>query len=191
MDIIKINLVEIGELKLNVQEYLTLLFLYVTKNKTEGYEYFISSFGIVSVNQMIRLEQAKFIKIPNHNKPEEYELREPTNELFEGDRDLFLTWINTFPVKTPSGRYLSPVGEETVAAGKLKKKWEAAFGTDTILKKHVIDVVQAEVNWRKKNNKMEFMHNAETWLNQGDWENYEYLLVTYKSSITKKNEDYI
>lgn len=191
MESITINIAKLKEFKLNAQEYLTLLFLYVNKTKDKEYQDFVKSFGIVSINQMKRLEQANFIKIPDHIKPENYELREATMELFEGVKDLFITWILTFPVKTPSGRYLSPLGEDTVMAMKLKSKWKSRFGTDTILMQKVIDILQAEVNWRKKNGSMEYIHNAETWLNQGDWEKYEYLLETHKVSKKRKNEDFI
>jgi len=191
MESITINIAKLKEFKLNAQEYLTLLFLYVNKTKDKEYQDFVKSFGIVSINQMKRLEQANFIKIPDYIKPENYELREATMELFEGVKDLFITWILTFPVKTPSGRYLSPLGEDTVMAKKLKSKWKSRFGTDTILMQKVIDILQAEVNWRNKNGTMEYIHNAETWLNQGDWEKYEYLLETHKVSKKRRNEDFI
>jgi len=191
MDIIKIDLIELGKKGLNVQEYLTLLFLYVNKKDRKQYEYFIKSFGVVSINQMKALELKNFIKISDPMKPEEYELREPSLQLFEGNKDLFITWLLTFPVKTPSGRYLSPIGDDTKAASQLKTRWKANFGTDNLLMQKVINILQAEVNWRKKNGKMEYIHNAETWLNQGDWEKYEHLLVTHNAIRTNKNEDYI
>ena len=191
MDIIKIDLAELGKKGINIQEYLTLMFLYVSKIKDKQYDYFIKSFGIVSVNQMVKLEELGYIKMPNPSKPQEYELRDASHQLFEGDKDLFLTWLLTFPIKTPSGRYLSPIGEDTKAATTLKTKWKSNFGTDNLMMQKVINILQAEVDWRKKNGKMEYIHNAETWLNQGDWEKYEYLLTTYKAIRTNKNEDYI
>ena len=71
MDIIKINIPALNELGINAQEYLTLLFLYVNRHDSEGYEEFIKSFGTVSVQQMRRLEEARFIKVPDFNSPEQ------------------------------------------------------------------------------------------------------------------------
>lgn len=191
MDIIKIDIVRLKSVGLSIQEYITLLFLYVTKTKDKQYDNFVKSFGTVSINQMKRLEELNFIKIPDYNNPSNYELRDATNSLFEGDKDLFLNWLLTFPIKTPSGRYLSPLGEDTKAASVLRNKWKLNFGTDTILMQKAIDTLQAEINWRKKTGKMEYLHNAETWLHQGDWEKYEYLLGTYENNNQKQNEDFI
>lgn len=175
---------------LTIQEYLQLFVLYVKKRKEKEYEYFIKNFGRINTLEIDILESKKYIKVGAIYK-NGYELREPIYSLFEGVKDLYWTWMISFPIKTPSGRYLSTGTSGTVMDKKLRKKWDKIFGSDNIRKQKVIDTLEAEVAWRLRNGSMEYMHNAETWLNQGDWEKYEYLLITHKATTKKTNEDFI
>ena len=59
-------------------------------------------------------------------------------------------------------------------------KWNKLFKNKPHKERRALEVLEAELEWRKANNKMEFMHNAEAWLKQGDYENFEYLLEEFK-----------
>ena len=193
MDSLKVNIVEVNKIEgMDLKLYLDLLYLYVIIKDRRLYEKYIKCHGGgVSIESATKLEKLKFIKIIDLSKDKGYELRISTYELLEGKKDLFLTWLLTFPIKTPGGRYLSPKNEDTVKGSSLRKKWKKSFGTDTLNQQRAIDILQAEIDWRKKAGNMEYIHNAETWLNQGDWENYAYLLDD-KLKVTKKlREDFL
>ena len=110
-------------------------------------------------------------------------LREKGLELFEG-KDLFLKFMTMFPIKAPSGRFLSPLRSGTLSYKKLEKKWKSLFKGKPHLQQQALDVLEAELTWRRKSGSMEYIHNMETWLNQGDYDNYAYLLDE------KKDENY-
>lgn len=192
-DIFKIKLSDLKKHNLNLQEYLTLRYLYHKKHG--DWEILIESFGPVSSIFINSLESKGYIKICKDiddcsKVGELFELREKANQLFEETTDYFLKWLTMFPIKTPSGRYLSTTSDDTILGKKLRKKWKALFKNNTLMMQHVIDVLEAEMEWRRKNGKFEFMHNIETWLNQGDFEKYEYLLSDKKDKINKIRRDY-
>lgn len=193
MDTITINLKKLNEdTNLSLKQYLDLQYLYIKDNVLKSDNNFIEAHGgEIDYKTISHLEDEKYIKYVVENNESKIYIREKTRILFEGSKDLFYTWLLGFPIKTPSGRYLSPKGENTVAGKKLRKKWKKLFGSDTLIQQRVIDILAVELKWRKDNGKIEYMHNAETWLNQGDWEKYEYLLEEQESKLKKQNEDFI
>ena len=189
MDTITIDIKKINGISgLNLRLYLGLYYLYCLKLNPKLNHEFIQAHGPVDLADAKLLESLKYIKLINKDS---FELREPARILFEGKKDLFYTWLLGFPIKTPSGRYLSPKGEETIKGKKLRAKWKKLFGNDTLIQQRVIDILAAELKWRKDSGKIEFMHNAETWLNQGDWEIYEDLLKEDETKINRQREDFI
>lgn len=190
METITINLKSINNLNLSLKNYLNLYYLYVLKNDRINNEEFIKAHGPIPFDNAKLLEALKYIKL-SKNYDDGFELREPTLLLFEGKKDLFYTWLLGFPIKTPSGRYLSPKDEDTIKGKKLKSKWKKLFGRNVLLQQRVIDILAAELKWRKDTGKIEFMHNAETWLNKGEWETYEYLIDEQEKQKSSINEDFI
>lgn len=157
---------------LTISEYLHLKVLFEHNS-------FQSLTGIVEPIDFSDLQQRGFIKILNN----EIVLRQKGVELFDIKDDLFLSFLNRFPIKTPSGRYLSPLGSYTIKSKNVEKKWNKLFGKNKFKQQRAIDVLEAELEWRKQTNQLEYMQNIETWLNQGNYENYAYLLE-------EKKEDY-
>ena len=98
---------------------------------------------------------------------------------------MFYKFLSTFPIKTPKGRYLSPAGTEGVLVNNLKKKWNKIFKNKPLYEEKAINVLEAELSWRKKTNGLEYIHAAEAWLNGGDYEKYEYLLEDSKEEQIK------
>lgn len=178
----KIDFELLIEKGLNINEYLDLKWLYDFKINNECK--FLKLYNLHLDLQ--HYESLQYIKIIEN----EYELRNKIRNLFEGNKDLFLTFLTRFPIKTPSGRYLSTKNEDTIKGKELRKKWNKLFKNNFIAAQKAIDVLDAEMEWRRKNGKFEFMHNAITWLNQGDFQNYEYLLREKKQINTKLREDY-
>ena len=153
---------------LTISEYIYLKDLFEGTNNIDIYK-------VIDKVELDTLQMKGFIKIMDS----EIVLRNKTLELFEG-KNLFLKFMNTFPIKTPSGRYLSPLRCKTTKADKLEKKWKKLFKNNPILEEHALKVLNAELDWRRKENKMEYIHNMEAWLNQGDYDNYAYLLEDIK-----------
>lgn len=111
-------------------------------------------------------------------------VRQKTVDLFES-KELFYKFLTVFPIKAPSGRYLSPAGTEGKAVTTLKKKWNSCFKGKEHLQQKAIDVLEHELAWRKKSGNMEYIHAAEAWLNGADYEKYEYLLDDKKKESTQ------
>lgn len=154
---------------LTISEYLWLKIQYEKKSDLEVYL-------VIDKVDPDLLQHKGFIKLLDS----EVVLRTKAIELFEG-KDLFEKFLTTFPVKAPSGRYLSPLRSATINGKKLKKKWKSTFKGNPHLEQKAYEVLLAELKWRRENNSMEFIHNMETWLNKGDHENYAYLLEQQKT----------
>ena len=167
------------ENELTISEYLYLKSLYEENNDP-------TLFKIIDKVNEDDLQQRGFLKITTQNLV----LRNKAIELFEG-KDLFLKFLSSFPIKTPSGRYLSPLGNSGIVVGKIKKKWNTLFKNKPHIQEKVLNVLYAELEWRKKTNQLEFIHNIETWLNQGDYEKFEYLLEEKKEKDGHKYNDFM
>lgn len=150
--------------KLTLSEFLYLKSLYEEDNNPD-------LFKIMDPIDEMFLQSKGFIKITN----DKIILRSKGNSLFETS-DLFLRFLNTFPVKTPSGRYLSPLGDTGIAVDKIRAKWDRIFKSRPDKEEKAIKVLEAELNWRKKTNKLEYINSIEAWLNQSNFDKFEYLL---------------
>lgn len=131
------------------------------------------------------LERCGFIKITEEGAV----IRQKAKELFEVTRDNFYRFLSTFPIKTPKGRYLSPAGLEGVAVNALKIKWNRLFKKNIPLENKVIRVLEAEMDYRKKEGNMEYMTACEAWLNGAFYEKYEYLLEDAKATVQAEHNE--
>lgn len=113
--------------------------------------------------------------------------------MFESDSELFDKFIELYPTRvlSPNGtpRVLSPSGPDTIAGKKLKGKWDRMTGNRKDLKEHVLKCLEAEINMRKNTNTLHFMRNAETWLNNGTWEDYAYLLENKSAAFGQSSDN--
>ena len=193
MDTIKIHLEELKKTDLNVQEYITLTYIYHRKEKE--YSNFVEMFGPLSSMHIKSLVSKGYLKqlttdVKGKSFDEIFSYRNKMIDLFEGEKDYFIEWFGKFPAKTPTGRHLSSLDPDTVMGKDCRKKWNRIFKNDARSARKAIQVLEAEMKWRRLTNKMEFMHNAKTWLNQGDYENYAHLLETDKTEVKRKFEDF-
>lgn len=177
MEII-INVDVLNKHDLSLSEYVYLKSIYEERSKAE----MLQIFSCIDRIEEDSLQDRNFIKILPDN---EILLRDNAIKLFES-KDLFTKYLTMFPVKTPSGRYLSPAGADTIKGAEIEKKWKKIFKNKPHKEQRALDVLEAELEWRRKNNSMEFMHNALTWLNQGNYQNFEYLLEEF----SKKQANY-
>jgi len=178
--------------KMTIQYYLDLRCLYFAKLEKD--DDFVNAYGGIDDARLYKYAQLGFIHLKSLTATyvlrEKYELREPIRDLFEGEKDLFLRWFVMFPLKTPTGRYLRPKDDDTIMGKKLRAKWNKHFKNNTLAAQKAIKVLDAEMSWRRQTGKFEFMNNAETWLNKGNYEMYEELLDRKDSSTAKRREDY-
>lgn len=180
MEII-INVDILNRNDLTLSEYVYLKALHENRSKEE----LTQIYTCIDRIEEDGLQERGFIKLMPGNT---VILREKANRLFDSG-NMFLTFLNTFPIKAPSGRYLSPLRSDTIAAEKLEKKWHKLFKGKPHREQRALNVLEAELEWRRNNNKMEFIHNAEAWLNQGDYENFEYLLEEHRHKDTQNHKD--
>ena len=181
-----LNINAIVKAGLTIKTFLDLKYLY---HKIKGgEELFVLNYGKLLFDDLYSYQKKGYIKIKHEDTNVEFELRNKLCDLFEGEKDYFYTFVVTFPIKTPSGRYLSVKKHDTIAGKELRKKWDKRFKNDAVAARKAIEVLEAEMAWRRKTGKFEFMHNAETWLNQCDFEKYEYLLDE-KVTITERSKE--
>jgi len=174
------NIDDIFKNNLTISEYLYLRNLFVGEdNKIKNLYKLIENINEDS------LQERGFIKITE----DAIILRSKAIDMFL-PKDLFYTFLSTFPIKTPNGRYLSPSGSggeyKGMAVDKLRKKWDSLFRNKENLQKNAIDVLNAEIKWRKKTGNIEYMNASETWLNQANFEKYAYLLEDNNKEINKE-----
>jgi hypothetical protein len=162
-----INIDVLNENNLSVSEYIYLKALSENFDKPS----MDKILGCIDRIEEDNLQEKGFIKITTEGNV----LRDKGIKLFESG-DLFTKYMVMFPVKAPNGRYLSPRGIETVAGQSIKSKWQRHFKGNPAKERRALEVLDAELKWRRETNQLNYMHNAETWLNQGDYEKFEYLL---------------
>jgi len=151
---------------------------------------FVEIYGKVPLTEAYILANKGWLKITTlENGQRAVDLRDKTRSLFEGDEDYFLKWFNLFPLKT-GDRYLRPKDDDTIKGRALRKKWNKHFKGNADKAKRAIQVLEAEKEWRRKNGKFQFMNNAETWLNQGKWEEYVDLLDSKDAQTARLKDDY-
>lgn len=170
---ININTEKLLELDLTLSEYVYLLNIY-----SGGVE--SNLYNVIDFVDEIKLQKKGYIKVLKSD----FVLRQKALDIFEND-NLFLEFLNKFPIKAPSGRYLSPLGNSGILVNKIKKKWNTKFKNKPHLKEKAIKVLEAELEWRKRSNNLEYINNIETWLNQDNHEKFEYLLEDKKAKDIK------
>jgi hypothetical protein len=142
--------------------------------------------------QIVRLEMKGYVKVLN----QEVCIREKTVKMFGTDKDLFLTWLEIYPVRvkktrSPGSRALSPKDANTMLGKRLRNKWSLIFKKDIKAQEEAIKVLELQLKDMKKSGDLEFMVEAARWLNEGYHEKYAYLLEESLEENVYENEDYM
>lgn len=174
------NIDELDELGLTFTEYLILFSIYNSV-----------SYKNIQINPKVyeKLEDKGYIKkIEDDN----YVLLDKGYDFFVPPEDMFKEFIELFPTRVVnpndgSVRILSPSSPDTIVGKKLKKKWDSITKGKLPTQKHIINCLKAELENRKSTNNLQWMRNAETWLNNGTWEDFAYLLDKPKTTISSKD----
>lgn len=169
---IKINLDELERKGLSLAQYLFMWSLY--------HDLIVRDRENLSADALADLVSRKLII----RKTGEWWLTESAARLFESSAEMFDEFIEKFPTRAtfPNGsvRVLSPASANTVAGKKLKKKWCTIVKGNVDFEQKIIKCLEAEVKLRKREGTLHFMKGIEPWLNNGEWESYEYLLSDSK-----------
>lgn len=136
------------------------------------------------------LQRSEFIKITDEN---EFSLRQKAINLFQIDSPTtkWLEFLGEFPLKVPgrngSTRPLKVANADSKGNIKIKKKYLSIIKTAD--HDMIINVLQAEIEMRKKSNELQYMQNIDTWLNQANYDKYKYL-VKEGGINNSSNEDW-
>lgn len=159
---------------INSAEFLILSTIYNSPENRLLIKKFITYFA---GEDIFNLESLGFVKINSDS----ISLRKLGLDIFEdGVDDKFIEFISVFPNTVPNGRGgkrpVSPNTVETKEGSKLRKKWNLVTKGNTELQDKVIKCLEAEIEYRTRQGDLQFMNNAETWLNNHNYEKYEFLL---------------
>jgi hypothetical protein len=139
------------------------------------------------------LEKEGFIKITGHRT---FELRQKGIDLFKSDtlEIKWLEFLGKFPLKVPARnggtRPLKIGNPDSVRNKKIKDKYISIIKSDPSKHRTIINVLEAEVKMRRDSGNLQYMHAMEVWLNQADYDKYEYLLDEQINN-NYENEDYM
>lgn len=185
MEII-IDLAKVKDAGLMVDEYLLLFYAY-SKKMRQNLQ-FVDQYGSKECRKYLIpvLEKKGYVKVVESV----VHLREKTIQLFEDTEDLFTEFFGKFPLKTPSNRYLRGGDIESIKGKNARKKWNKHFRNRPNAARKAIQALEAELAMRRRNNSLNFMHNMETWLNQGDYETYYSLVSEQKQLDQRTKEDF-
>lgn len=165
---IRINLDELEKKKLSVAQYLFMWSIY--------FDTMIRDRENLLPDALADLISRRLIV----KKAGEWYLLDTAAKMFESNNELFDEFIKLFPtrVAAPNGavRVLSPASADTVTGKKIKKKWDTITKGSKDLKEHIMRCLEAEIRMRTNTGSLHYMRNIDTWITNGTWEDYEYLL---------------
>ena len=164
---IEIDLARLEKLGLKPDEYVALML------KVRGETTSIS----LSVRRSY-LQTEGYLKMTE----QDFDLRERAYELFEISEpdkcwiELFLAFPMKVEGRTGGSRPLRASSLDAKSNELPKKKYLTIIKNKPELHKHIIKVLEAEVEMRRNSSTLQFMNALEVWINQKNWEKYEYLL---------------
>jgi hypothetical protein len=165
-ELIQINLNYLSEKNMTINQYLSLLKLYIyeTEKRLLPIE--------VREEDVEWLVEQEYLNI----KDDDVSFTEKGKDFFEPKEDLFYKFFELFPHKVPDGtggfRVLGTSSPDTIYGNKMKRKWNSFTKGNIPLQERIIKALEYELEYRKKNASMTFMQNMDTWFNQGTWEKY-------------------
>lgn len=163
MENIFIDQREIKALGLNLNEYLSLMYI----NGVIDYKCTTNDLNrLVELGYIVRLGDNYILSPKSINYFQ-------SSELF---REFYNVFPHTVPDKVGDSRPLRTLNEVSQAGLITKGIWKKKVRGNINLQNHIIDVLKAEIDWRNNTGSLPYMNNIDTWLRQHNWEKYEYLL---------------
>lgn len=116
--------------------------------------------------------------------------RKKCNMLFgEREDSDFWEFFNTYPMKVSlngSTRVLRAQDPNAKNAMEAKSKYKARVKSKA-MHRHVMACLNAEMEQKRRSNKLGYMQNIITWLNQQSWQMSEYLLKNEQPKVQPKH----
>jgi hypothetical protein len=162
---VTIDILALGQMKLNINEYLTLLkFQHDAEQKSFPFE--------PDYRYFPRLLEDGFLK---KNEDNTYSLGEAGLRVFKGN-DMFEEFYGIFPHKVETGLGFRPVSTtdvNSISAKVTRGIWERVIKNKPYLQQKIIDGLKRELAHRKADGSMAYLHNIDTWLRQATWEKWD------------------
>ncbi len=169
MDIISLDINYINKLKLNINEYLTLLKIYRLEGK-DKIPFIVSDDDIKSLIIKKYLTEDK-----NNDSSLNFTIK--ATNLFNSTDEVFIKFYDTFPHKIPDGkgsyRPVSTVDSNSMSAKGTRKLWDKLTNGNTTLQLTIISRLETELKVRKNTSTLIYLNNIDTWLRQYTWEKWE------------------
>ena len=164
---IEIDFAVLKENQLSADDY---IFLYLIFRK--GYNYFTT---LVLRPNIDKLQEDGYIELGKNI--DEHKVTDKFTNLFVGDYDnMFDDLINTYPFKV-QGKYgiriLHAKDPKAGANKKSRNRYKKIVINKPYLHKHIMNCLSIQL--KIDADRLEFMQNLETWINNRTWEKYENL----------------
>ena len=173
---IEIDFELLSSTQLSADEY---LYLYIVHRK--GFNY------LTQLNlkpDLEKLQKENYIKLGQ--TVDTHIIRQEFIDLFSSNFDqMFAELVSTYPMKvnTNTGiRILHAKNPDSKANEKCRNKYEKIIGTKLHKHKHIIECLNNQLTIDR--DKLDYLQNLETWINNHTWEKYENL----DENDTKDNE---
>jgi hypothetical protein len=164
--LIQINLDYLETKGMDLNQYLSLMKLYVHQEENELLPIKVCDEDFDWLIQEGLIEEQGINLI----------LTDKGREIFERKGDKFEEFYKLFPHKVPDGfgnfRVLSTKDPDSILGNKARKKWARVTKGNLDLQDAIIAALRYEIEYRKKSNSLTYMQNIDTWLNNGTWEKY-------------------
>jgi len=172
---VTIDILEIGKLKLNINEYLNLLKLrHNEENKSFPYD--------LDPRYLDRLEEEGYVIHDPQN--DGYILGPNSKKIFEED-DLFVEFFSLYPgyVETGLGRRAISAKDPNSISGKATHDiWRRVTKNKPSLQRKIIECLKRELDHRRSTDSMAYLQGIDTWLRQATWEKWENIPEENKSN---------
>lgn len=173
---VTIDILEIGKLKLNINEYLNLLKLkHNEESKSFPYE--------LDLRYIPKLIEEGYI-ISDDLVKDGFSLGPTSKAIFDSD-DLFEEFFALYPnsVETGLGRRVISARDPNSVSGKATHElWKRVTKNKPGLQQKIIECLKRELNQRRLDNSLGFIQGIDTWLRQATWEKWEDIPDDKKSS---------
>lgn len=172
MDTITIDLKLLKSLRININEYLTLLKIHLIEKGDPVFFPFSSSEKVVR-----SLADTKWVVF---DEDEEHgvinvKFTEKAARLFTQE-DLFQEFHELFPVRIPNGtggfRPVSAANLDAKSAQTARHLWIKTIGDNADTQRLVIECLRKELAHREQQGSLQYLNNIHTWLRQAKWEDW-------------------
>lgn len=157
--------------ELGLVDFIVLCSIYSSTNNVLKINKFIKYFKGVSLDLLLSLNYIKY-------NTDSISLRKQGLSVFEVEEDpYFAEFIKIFPTRVPTtvggSRHVSPRSLQSKEASDLRKKWANITKDNNNLKQEIIDKLKFDLQTRVKESSLFYLRNAETYLNNRDYEQIE------------------